>query len=140
MPKIPKELGKVFVPFGALPYRHETEIANLLIHTGDNVTFIKTSSQPTPDIRYQKLLWEIKSPIGKSSRTIENNLRNALRQSSNIILDLRRTAIPDQKCLTYLTNHISNFHSLKNLLIVNKNSEILQLNKKDSCFIKIHVL
>lgn len=35
--------------------------------------------------------WEIKPPKGAKRRTIENNIRNTLKQSRNIIVDLDLT-------------------------------------------------
>ena len=70
----------------------------MLVAKGD-VRFLEEASYRTPDIFYLGEKWEIKSPIGNSSRTIENNIRNDLRQSDNIIIDLRRMHVNESKCL-----------------------------------------
>lgn len=138
MPK-PK-IGKIITPKGAIPKPHELSLAEILIHTGHDVYFLIVGPNKTPDIHFFDKLWEIKSPIGNSSRTIENNLRNALKQSENVIIDLRRTEISDHNAIQYITNHIGNFHGLKNLIIITKNSEILKISPKTSCITKIHML
>jgi len=54
---------------------------NILARNGKDVEFIKPSQTKEikkPDIILDRKEWEIKSPRGKSSRTIENNLRTAL--------------------------------------------------------------
>ena len=70
----------------------------MLVAKGD-VRFLEEASYRTPDIYYLGEKWENKSPTGNSSRTIENNIRNALRQSDNIIIDLRRMHVNESKCL-----------------------------------------
>lgn len=133
-------LGKITVPYGAIPHPHELIVAKILIRTGDDVIFIPTSTHTSSDIFYQTLIWEIKSPIGKSSRTIENNLRNALHQSPNIIIDLHRIQIPQNKCLLYIKNHIQNFRGLKRLLIITADNHILKVSPKSACISNIPVL
>lgn len=135
-----KEHGKVIIPYGALPKEHELEIAQILIRTGKNVKFLPISSVKTPDLQYNNLDWELKSPIGKSSRAIENCLRYALKQSPNIIIDLRRICLNEGKCLSYLQNHIKNFHGLKKLLIITKSKKVLKIMPKNACFSEITML
>ena len=67
----------------------------------------KTSGVHTPDIKMDGVKWEIKSPTGNSSRTIENNIRNALRQSDNIIIDLRRMHVNESKCLKEVERQVN---------------------------------
>ena len=94
-----KKVGKINMPRGALIHSHELRVATILSWTGANVEFIEVGTTHTPDIRFMNLEWEIKSPKGKSSRTIENNVRAALKQSSNIIIDLSRIKLPEDKCV-----------------------------------------
>lgn len=70
----------------------------------------------------QGLLWEIKSPKGKSSRTIENNLRSALRQSPNIVIDLRRMdgRIPTNKLLNEVERRFNDAKSLRHLIVITR--------------------
>lgn len=88
------QVGKIVVPPGVILDVHEKRTADFLaIERGADITFLvpnRAAGQKTPDIEMNGLLWEIKCPKGKSSRTIENVLRQALRQSPNIVLDLRR--------------------------------------------------
>ena len=87
-------IGTIIVPPGVFTDVHEKIAVDFLAaKLGYDVTFLvpdRRRSAKTPDIEMNGLFWEIKSPTGRSSRTIENNLRLALRQSQNIVLDLRR--------------------------------------------------
>ncbi len=134
------KIGKVRIHQGAITKQHELSLAEILVHTGFDVDFIAVGSTKTPDIFFWNRYWEIKSPIGCSSRTIENNLRAALTQSENVILDLRRTSIPDEKTITYLQNHVKNFRKLKTLLIVTKQLEIYRFSQKSTCAIKVRMI
>ena len=73
--------------------------------------------------------WEIKSPTGKSRRTIEKNLLLALRQSQNIIMDLRRINIPEAQCITKIEYNFEHKVSIKRLLVIKKNGELLRYER-----------
>ncbi len=132
--------GEIIVPFGALPLPHELKVAKVLTGTGSNVEFIPTGIHTTSDIIFKNLVWEIKSPLGRNSRAIENNLRNALHQSCNVILDLHRTSFPESKCLDYIKNHSKNFRGLKRLLIITSQDTIFNFSPKSACLSKITML
>lgn len=82
---------------------------------------------PTPDIIYEGREWEIKSPIDGSSRTLENNLRLALRQSPNIILDLRRIKSSEANCLRELRRQTQRINRIKKLLVITKQGKIVDI-------------
>ena len=70
------------------------------------------------------LLWEIKSPKGSSSRTIENNLRCALKQSKNIIIDLRRIKIDEIRAISQIKEKFTKIKTIKNIIIIKRNSNV----------------
>ena len=122
--------GKTIIPFGAHPEQHEIEIAKILNKYGKNIEFlipIEAKYARTPDIKMDGDFWEIKSPKGNSSRTIENNLRCALRQSKNIIIDLRRIKVDETRAIFQIKEKFKKIKIIKNILIVRKNSEILDI-------------
>lgn len=87
------------------PEKHELATARFFANMGKNVVFIQPSNIPEvyrPDIFMDGLEWEIKSPIGKSRRTIEKNYHKAALQSKNIIIDLRRINVTEEDCLKQL--------------------------------------
>lgn len=122
--------GKIIVPFGASVLPHEQAVANILTTTGFDVEFIPVRLIPTPDIIFMGMEWEIKSPLGKSNRTIENNLRIALRQSKNIIMDLRRIGISEDKCIVEILRQVNMICSIKNMLVISKKGEIIDILDK----------
>lgn len=133
-------IGQINNPYGTILQKHELSVANILIRTGYDVTFIPVGLLPTADLRYRNLEWEVKSPVGNGRRTLEKNLRKATRQSSNIILDLSRITIEEDQCILYLRNHIKNFHSIKRLLVITKNQKILSISPKNACIKEVPML
>ena len=77
-----KKIGIIKVQNGALVQPHEIATARVLIMSGDDVIFLRPSNAShSADIKYGGMVWEIKSPKGASRRTIENNIRLAMKQS-----------------------------------------------------------
>ena len=112
-----------------LPERHELETADYLANLGYDIEFIAPRNSPnvhTPDIFMDGVSWEIKCPKGKSKRTIENNFRKAKQQAENIIFDLRRINIPEEKCMLELKHRFAQKRDVKRLLIIKKSGEILK--------------
>lgn len=124
-----KRIGTIIIPPGVFIDVHEKMAADYLaVEFGYSITFLlpnRTSGSKTPDIKMDNKLWEIKSPKGKSSRTIENNLRNALVQSSNIVLDLRRIdgRIPTSKLFNEAERQFQLTKPLKRLIIIGRKDE-----------------
>ena len=124
-----KRIGTIIVPPGVFVTIHEKIAVDFLAaEAGYDVTFLvpnRSKGAKTPDIEMQDLPWEIKSPKGKSSRTIENNLRSALRQSQNIVLDLRRMdgRIPTEKLLSEVERQFSLAKSIKRLIVITRQDQ-----------------
>ena len=124
--------GKTIIPFGVFVEQHELDVAKVLNKLGKDVEFILPSRvqfSRTPDIKMDDLLWEIKSPKGNSSRTIENNLRCALKQSKNIIIDLRRIKIDETRAISQINKQFKQSKVMKRILIIRQNQEILDIIK-----------
>lgn len=75
------------------------------------------------------LEWEIKCPIGKSANTIKRAFKAALRQSKNIIFDVRASRMTDQVNIAKLEKEFSDIKSANNLLIITKKRELLDFHK-----------
>lgn len=121
-----KKIGVIITPPGVFVKNHEKITVDFLaIHLGYDVTFLapdRRKNAKTPDIEMNGLHWEIKSPTGNSSRTIENNLRAAVRQSSNIVLDLRRLdgRVPTQRWLNEAERQFALTKTMKRLIVITR--------------------
>lgn len=123
-----KQSGKIIIPKQTLIHSHEQNVARTLVKTGEDVQFLPTSIHHTADIAFRGLEWEIKSPIGNSSRTIENNLRNALKQSRNVIINLGRIKQSEDKCIKEIRRQAKLLHQIKRIIIITKNNQIIELS------------
>lgn len=112
------------------PEKHEYETAKFFANFGMDIYFIRPSDikgTNTPDFRMCGKKWETKSPIGRSERTYEESFKKALRQSENIIFDLRRLdQINESKCLNRL-KCMKRISKLKILLVITRDGRLLTL-------------
>ncbi len=119
-------------PNGVVLKPHENATAVLLTEYGFNLELIPPSNIlgiHTPDIKMCGLEWEMKAPIGEGNQLIENTIQKALRQSSNIIIDLRHTKRHQAKCLREIEKQYKNKKAIKRLKIIKKDGKTLDFQK-----------
>jgi hypothetical protein len=126
---VTRKIGRIDISALKIPpSENEFLTAKFLSSLGKDVVFIapdRTPTSKTPDILMDGVGWEIKSPRGNSLRTIENNFRNAVKQSFYLIFDLRHTHLKDQDCLKKLQKEFSLRKKLKNYwLLLNQNGSL----------------
>lgn len=126
-----KKTGSITIqPNPPFPEKHEFETASFLANLGYDIEFItpsKVKNNKTPDIKMENLDWEIKSPISDGKRSIENALRSALKQSENIIFDLRRSKISTEKILSKVNYEINKTNKIKHFLVITKSKQLIDI-------------
>ena len=116
-----------------LPEKHERATASYFADRGENIAFIKPSfvkGSRSPDFIMHGRIWETKSPIKYSKRSFEDNLKKAIKQSENIIFDLRRLKMNDEKKYLNELEKWSNSRGIKTLLIITKDGRLLTFKGK----------
>ena len=111
---------------------HEYSTVNVLLSHQEDVELVRKSRTPhtrSPDIVMRGMFWEMKSPDGKGSRSVEHALRRATHQASNVIIDLRRIKISDEILILLLKKLFLELRSTRNLWIITKQVEIIRLKK-----------
>ena len=127
-----KRTPKVFrivTPNVVYPQDHEMATARILAKTGD-VEFLipsRTAGAHTPDITWQSLDWEMKSPFGKSLRKVQDLLKRALKQSRNIIFDGRNSKLSDEIIVKELQRQVKLTRGIKRLIFITKEGEIVDI-------------
>ena len=119
--------GKI-IPNNVLLEKHEYATVLFLTNLGYNIELIPPSNilnAKTPDFAMNGLRWEMKSPKGKSRSTLEHAFQSAVKQSENIIFDLRRTDIPLKKSLAILTKLMITSKRAKKLSVITKTQDFL---------------
>jgi len=91
---------------GARPSEREIEVVNILVINKiprKQVVFLcpnRTKGAKTPDITIDGSPWEIKNIEKLGKYTIEHTLRTGLKQSGNLIIDLRDLRVDFQEKAT----------------------------------------
>ena len=126
-----KNRGKI-IPNGVVLKTHENATVVFLTEQGYDIKLIPKSNIQgvhTPDIVMEKIKWEIKSPIGEGKYLIANTIQRAIKQSPNIIIDLRRTKRHQIKCVREIEKEFKKSNSIKRLKIILKNGKLLDFMK-----------
>ena len=111
---------------------HEYATINVLLSHRENVELVRKSRTPhtkSPDIAMCGMFWEIKSPTGRTLRPIERIIHRAIKQSQNVIIDLRRTKLADKITLKFLQQLFYELRSMRNLWIITKKTDIVKMKK-----------
>ena len=123
--------GKI-TPNGVVLHTHENATVVFLTEQGFDVELLPPLQQKgarTPDIRILDLEWEMKSPRSNGKYTLEHSFRSALKQSPNIIFDIRGSKIPQKKCIAEIERRFSDFKKVQRVMIITKKRELIEFSK-----------
>ncbi|MBQ3296589.1 hypothetical protein IJH01_00440 [Candidatus Saccharibacteria bacterium] len=124
--------GKI-IPNGVVLEKHEYKTILFFTEMGEDVELIPKSNKKgirTADIVMDGLQWELKSPRGKGRWLLENTLKKANRQSPNIVIDLRRIKIHQDRCLQELEKQFYKSKGVKWLKVITKTKKIIDFKKQ----------
>jgi len=108
------------------PKEHELSAAMILAnHFKKDIIFLRPQTSRTPDIDIDGIKWEIKSPLGQGKRTIDNNFSAARGQSENIVMDLRRIKMHQNKADARIRFYLSTPHHFKKVLVITKSKKVV---------------
>jgi len=131
---IKNKIGRIDISgLNAPPEKHEYETAMYFARRGYDIKFIKPSDikgANTPDFEMSGKEWEMKSPIGNSKRVFETSFRKAMKQSENIIIDLRRMKKNNEDWCLNKINRQRGSVRIKNLLVITKDGRLLTIKGK----------
>ena len=120
-------------PNGVVLQTHENATVVFMTEQGYDVELIppvQRKNVRTPDVLMNGLAWEMKAPMSNGKYTIEHAFRSALKQSPNIIFDIRWSKIPQRKCIAEIERRFNDAKKAQRVLIITKNERILELQKK----------
>lgn len=125
------KMGKIDIAeLNVPPEKHEYETAKYFANRGYNVKFVKPSDVKgfnSPDFKMCGKIWETKSPTSSSNASFEHNFRKAVKQSGNIIFDLRRLDMKVERKYISKLKKASNLPRLKILLVITLDGQLLTL-------------
>lgn len=131
MKKIQRKVGRL-ITNGVVMETHEYKTINVLLANGEDVELLKksrTSHSKSADIFMRKLIWEMKSPNGKTTRCVEHALRRATHQAPNVIIDLRRMRLGDDTLVVLPSRLFRELRSIRNLWVITKTDNIIKYKK-----------
>lgn len=112
---------------------HEIETINFFLDRGENVEQIPPSNTPhnkRADVFMRGLIWEMKSPTCNSIKALEKLFYRASQQSPNIIFDLRRLKLKNEKMIVdKLRATFVHTRKSRNLLIITNSQQLLEFHK-----------
>jgi hypothetical protein len=82
-----------------------------------------------PDVKMDGLKWEMKSLRKNGKYTVEHAVRSGLKQSENLLFDLRRLRTSGNNALAKLTRQFAMTKSWKRLIVISKDGKLLRFEK-----------
>jgi len=125
--------GKVVIPVGHPnpPEQHEVDAALVLAcHYKCTVEFripVQDYKRKNADIEMRGMEWEIKSPIGVSKATIENQFRTSSKQAKNLIIDTRRTKLDYDTILNRVLFEIKKRPYMNRVVLIDKSEKVVEI-------------
>ena len=121
--------GKVITPADAHPWPHEVRVAKILALAGHSVEFIPEGNLHSPDIYLDNVRYEIKSPEKFNTNTLEHKLKDATKQSPNLIIDTSRIRkVYDKKVMNFLISTVRRQKQIKHMLMITKHGQIIDIS------------
>lgn len=111
---------------------HEQATVEYFLRRGEAIELLvpsNTMKNKNPDWILRGKIWEAKSPQTNNVNTLLVMLKRALKQSGNLVLDLRRVKGDDKRVARIVQTKFMSSKRFKNLLIIMKNGELIELKK-----------
>ncbi len=126
-----KKAGIYIAPNRRRPWEHELHVAEILARNGYYVEFLPEGLLPRADILLDNIEYEIKSPEHFTPNTLEHTLKDALKQSPNLIIDMSRMKkVKEIQVRNFLIRQVRSRKQIKKLLLITKTrEEIIEITK-----------
>lgn len=134
-----RKIGHISYDFPHKRELHEIDFAKILVRFGLDVVFIRpsmTKNVNTPDCEWQGKLWEIKTIFEDSPDRISRSLKNAFKQSENVILDVTKCKMSIDEAVARTLNYFANPKNKHGIM----KHEIMIFDRKCYCIINKKVL
>ena len=131
---MPKKSYDVILPHDYKVQSAELEAASILAnYFQGNVRILSPSNDymvKTADFIINEISYELKSPITKSVRSIENMIHLATKQSGNVIVDIRKSKITEKRMVKLCEDLLKYYKKLSKIVLIVKNKKVLEFSKK----------
>lgn len=123
--------GKI-IPNGVSLEKHENDTVVFFTELGKAIELIRPSNMPHlrhADLIMDGIEWEMKSPETASKIVVERSMHKALKQSCNVIIDLRRAKGKEKVAIEHLLKCFASSKRIRRLYIITKKQELLDYRK-----------
>lgn len=114
------------------PEVHEYAAYLVLAKSGKNLKLLPPSAKfkvHSADFEMDGLIWELKCPQGKGKYVIRDTLRQASKQSNNIVVDLRRCKLSQNRAISQINKYFLIEKKLHRVIVITKEQVILDIKK-----------
>ena len=111
---------------------HEWKTVKYFLELGKDIELLPKSEikdYHQGDFMMDGFAWEAKAPVGKGKYNVQNKIQEAAQQSCNIIIDLRRSKMLEEKAIKSYVKEFSNSKGLKRMKIIKKDGKLLDFSK-----------
>lgn len=126
------KIGKI-IPHGVSLEKHENDTVVFFTNLGKTIELIPPSNTPCsrrPDFIMDGIEWEMKSPHETKNIVVERAFHKALRQSCNVIIDLRGAKGEDTIAINHLQKCFIASKKAKRLYAITKQCQLLDFAKR----------
>ena len=111
---------------------HEWKTVKYFLDQGKDIELIPKSQikdYHMGDIMMDGTDWEMKAPIGDGKYTVQNTMQTAVQQSENIIIDLSRCKMSEEKAIKEFLREFNGTKGARKMIIIEKTKERLDFSK-----------
>lgn len=111
---------------GVKPFQHEMVTYEFLAQKGHTIEIKPVADRDnvkSADAWIDGVLTEIKSPVGNGKGTVIQLLRDAKKQSSNVIVDLHRTEMNMDKALEQVDQALKRYDELEQVTVISQDKQ-----------------
>ena len=128
-----KKSYDVIVPHNHKIRSAELDAAGILAnHFRTTVRVLRKSErfmESSADFEIAGISYELKTPITSSVRSIKNLIQDATKQSKNVVIDIRKSRITEQKMIPICTERLENLKKLKKIVLIVNKKIVLEFSK-----------
>ena len=111
---------------------HEWKTVKYFLDLGKNIELLPKSEikdYHQGDFMMDSIPWEAKAPVGNGKYTVQNKIQEAAQQSCNIIIDLRRSKMLEEKAVRTYEREFMKSKGLRRMKIIKKDGELIDFHK-----------
>ena len=108
------------------------ENCKIFLELGKNIELLPKSEikdYHQGDFMMDSIPWEAKAPVGNGKCTVQNKIQEAAQQSCNIIIDLRRSKMQEEKAIKAYEKEFLKSKGLRRMKIIKKDGELIDFHK-----------